>query len=239
MNKLSVDFHTHILPHVDDGSASVSNTVKMLEMEYSMGIKTVVATPHFYADADTPDEFLFRRQAALEEIRSNIIDTSGLPKIILGAEVLYFDGIENWDILDKLAIEGTKYILIEMPGAPFSKRSLETLAKFKETTGYTPIIAHLDRYISLFKTFNLPQLLSEMDVLVQLNASSFLKFPNSVFALKLLKTGKIHLLGSDCHNLTSRLPNIDEAQRVITEKLGKQYINRLIEFENLILGSQV
>lgn len=237
MNKLSVDFHTHILPSVDDGSNSVAKTVKMLELQRDMGIKTVVATPHFYADADTPDDFFARRQAAYQDIKANIRETDGLPKIILGAEVLYFDGIENWDILDKLAIEGTKYILIEMQEAPFSKRCLETLAKFKEITGYTPIIAHLDRYISLFKTFRLPKTLSEMDVFVQLNASSLLKFPDSLLAINLLKTDKIHLLGSDCHNLVSRAPNLDMAQRVIEEKLGKQYINRLIKIENLILGN--
>ncbi len=236
MNKLSVDFHTHILPCVDDGSPSLSATVKMLEKQRDMGIKTVIATPHFYADADTPEEFFLRRQEAFEDVKANISDADGLPNIILGAEVLYFDGIENWDILDKLAIEGTKYILIEMQGAPFCKRSLETLAKFKEATGYIPIIAHLDRYISLFKTFNLPKILSEMDVLVQMNASAFLKFPDSAMALKLLKKGKIHLLGSDCHNLTSRLPNLDKAQEVIAEKLGKQSIERLIKFESLILG---
>ncbi len=237
MNRLSVDFHTHILPCVDDGSSSLSQTVDMLRAEFQMGIETIVATPHFYADIDTPENFLQRRQRAFENINEAISNTDELPRIILGAEVLYFDGIENWDILPSLAIEGTRYILIEMPSAPFSKKSLDTLSVFKEKTGYTPIIAHLDRYITLFRTFNLPEILSQMDVLVQVNASCFLKFPDSVLAIKLLKNNKIHLLGSDCHNLTTRQPNLDKAQKVIIQKAGEQTLNRLVEFQNLVLGN--
>ena len=236
MNKLSVDFHTHILPCVDDGSSSLSQTVEMLKTEYQMGIKTVVATPHFYADVDTPESFLLRRKIAFENINENINNTEGCPEIILGAEVLYFDGIENWDILPSLAIEGTRYILIEMPYVPFSAKSIKALSSFKDKTGYTPIIAHLDRYITAFRTFDLPEILSKMDVLVQMNASFFLKFPNSFRAIKLLKNNKVHLLGSDCHNITTRVPNLDKAQEVIVKKAGEQTLNRLIEFQNLVLG---
>ncbi len=236
MNRLSVDFHTHILPNIDDGSSSLTQTLEMLKTQYQMGIKTVVATPHFYPNADRPEDFLLRRQEAFENVRAAIDGSAEkLPEIILGAEVLYFDGIENWDILDSLAIEGTRYILIEMPVAPFSKRSIETLANFKEKTGYTPIIAHLDRYLTAFRTFKLPEILSEMDVLVQMNASYLLKFPN-FRAIKLLKNNMVHLLGSDCHNLTTRVPNLDRAQQVIIEKAGGQTLNRLVEFQNLVLG---
>lgn len=236
MSRLSVDFHTHILPAVDDGSASVSESIKMLKAERRMGIKTVVATPHFYADLDSAELFLSKRTAALEALKGAIACTPEMPKIVTGAEVLYFDGIEKWEILPELVIEGTKYILIEMPCTPFPRRSVETLANFKRKTGFMPIIAHLDRYISAFKTYKLPEVLSELDVLVQMNASFLLKFPNSVHGIKLLKSGKIHLLGSDCHNTTSRPPNLDKAERVILDKAGRQTINRLIELEHQIFG---
>ena len=236
MSKLSVDFHTHILHNVDDGSSSLSESVKMLKAEQKMGVKTVVATPHFYADLDSADEFLHKRAKAVEELNRVTADMPELPRIVQGAEVLYFEGMDKWDILPELTISGTKYIIIEMPCTPFPRKSVETLANFKKKTGFTPIIAHLDRYITAFRTYKLPEVLSELDVLVQMNASFFLKFPNAVQAIKLLKKGSIHLLGSDCHNNVSRPPNLDKAESVILEKAGRQYINRLIEFENLILG---
>lgn len=238
MKKLKVDFHTHILPGIDDGSLSVEETIKMLRMQKDNGIEIVVATPHFYADSDTDITFLRRRDEALKIVNELIEKVDGLPKIIPGAEVLYFDGIENWDILPKLSIKGTNYILIEMPTAPFSKRSIEALSLFREKTGLTPIIAHIDRYISAFKTYSLPDILSQMDVLVQMNADFFLRFPNSLQALKLLKAEKIHLLGSDCHNTMERKPNLSSAQKVIFDKIGCSAINRLIKFENLVIGKQ-
>lgn len=44
-----IDFHTHILPGIDDGSRSVEMTMQMLNAETEQGVTGIVATPHFYA----------------------------------------------------------------------------------------------------------------------------------------------------------------------------------------------
>ena len=207
----------------------------MLKAEYEMGIKTVILTPHFYPDVDNFEDFFNERDRAVLQLKE-AAKGENIPDILVGAEVYYFGGIENWDILPKLAIEGTKFILIEMPHTHFSERHLKSLSEFKEKTGFTPIVAHLDRYISFFNTHNLPDRLAEMDLLVQVNASYLLSFPNKFQALKLLRENKIHLLGSDCHNLTSRKPNLNLAYQVIEQKLGEGTLSRLSEYENLVLG---
>ena len=56
-----IDFHSHILPGIDDGSASVEQSIAMLRMEAEQGIDHVVATPHFYPQYDTPEHFLRKR----------------------------------------------------------------------------------------------------------------------------------------------------------------------------------
>ena len=237
MKTLTVDFHSHILPNIDDGSKSVEESVKMLQLEAQNGIKTVIATPHFYGDIDTDIDFINRRNDAANILKKGIPNGLNLPNIILGAEVLYFDGIENWEAIPNLAIEGTNYILIELPMTPLSNRTLNILASFKENTGYTPIIAHLDRYISAFRTYNLPKTLSEIDVLVQINADFFLKFPNSVRALNLIKKGYVQLLGSDCHNCDFRPPNIKKAINIIENKLGSAVVEDLVNFQNLVINN--
>ena len=63
MNKI-IDFHSHILPGIDDGSESVEQSIAMLRMEAEQGITHVVATPHFYPRHDTPQRFLQRRKDA-------------------------------------------------------------------------------------------------------------------------------------------------------------------------------
>ncbi len=236
MNSLSVDFHTHILPNIDDGSSSVSESIEMLRAEYKMGIKTVFATPHFYADLDRPERFLEKRQIAFERLMEATQGVEDIPEIILGAEVYYFDGIKDWDILPKLTLGNSNYILIELNRSSISHSTIEALSEFKSATGLTPIIAHIDRYISAFKTNGLPEAFSDMDVLVQMNTSFLLSFPESMRAIKLLKAEQVHLLGTDCHNLTSRYPNMDKAQEVIVKKTGKQIISRLADFENQFLA---
>ena len=63
------DFHTHVLPGMDDGSASLSESIAMLREAFQQGITHVVATPHFYPQKDSPEEFLRRRQVAEDRLR--------------------------------------------------------------------------------------------------------------------------------------------------------------------------
>ena len=59
-----VDFHSHVLPGIDDGSRSVEESLVMLKRMQDQGIAAVVATPHFYASHHFPEEFLERRERA-------------------------------------------------------------------------------------------------------------------------------------------------------------------------------
>ena len=68
------DFHSHILPGMDDGSRNVEESVKILKMMAEQGIERVAATPHFYASqsGESPDEFLIRRNTAEQILRERI-----------------------------------------------------------------------------------------------------------------------------------------------------------------------
>ena len=93
MMKACADFHSHILPCVDDGSHSVEESLQMLRMEAEQGVTHVVLTPHFYAKHDSPERFLQRRAAAWETLQAAMAGEEGLPQITLCAEVYYFPGI--------------------------------------------------------------------------------------------------------------------------------------------------
>ena len=83
-----IDFHTHVLPGIDDGSDSTSETIRMLEEEKAQGIDLVCATPHFYAHRRSVDKFIARRNASFAHIKEKAADRlAGLPEIRLGAEV--------------------------------------------------------------------------------------------------------------------------------------------------------
>lgn len=63
-----VDFHTHVLPGIDDGRQSESQSYRMLKMEKNNGVAIVVAMPHFYPDGPTPTESIKTRTEAYEKL---------------------------------------------------------------------------------------------------------------------------------------------------------------------------
>ena len=64
-----IDWHSHILPAMDDGSKDVAESISMLGMQTSQGVGTVIATPHFYANDETVAAFLKRRAEASEALK--------------------------------------------------------------------------------------------------------------------------------------------------------------------------
>lgn len=101
--------------------------------------------------------------------------------------------------------------------------------------GITPVIAHIDRYIAPFRTYQIPERLAQMPVIVQANASFFLENRTRRMALKMLRRDHIQLLGSDCHNLDSRPPKLGPALRLIEECLGKQVLERIQAYQEDVL----
>lgn len=215
-----IDFHSHILPGIDDGSSSVEESIEMLKLSAQQGITHMVATPHFYAHNDTPDRFLRRRREAELKLREAMEGIEGLPEISVGAEVRYFRGISQSDAIFRLTIEEKSCILIEMPEVLWADYMYQELEDIWNKRKLIPIVAHLDRYISPLKTHGIPERLLELPVMVQANASFFLKSSTARLACRLLRQEKIQLLGSDCHNLDTRRPNLGPAVRTIEKRLG-------------------
>ena len=231
-----VDFHSHILPCVDDGSKSLEQSLAMLAEEKAQGVTCVVATPHFYPQHDQIDAFLARRAKAWEVLKAGLEKDPGLPQVRLGAEVHYFRGISNCDRLHHLAVDGGNYVLIEMPHTVWTEEMYRELERIYIRWDLQPIIAHVDRYLGRFRTYGIPQRLAQLPVLVQANAEFFLEKATAGMALRMLKAEQIQLLGSDCHNLSSRKPNLGDAVEQIRRKLGDGIPKEMNALANEILG---
>lgn len=230
-----IDFHSHILPGIDDGSASVEESLAMLREMAAQGIQHVMATPHFYARHDSPEEFLARRAEAEDLLREKMAGISGLPEIGMGAEVYFYPGISDSEILPRLTMADTRYILIEMPHASWSESMYRELEGIYRKQELIPVVAHVDRYISPFRTHGIPERLEALPVLVQANASFFNDRMTRGLAMKLLKAEQIHVLGSDAHNMDSRSPRLGEAVERIQKKLGQKVLEKIHFFQNVIL----
>ncbi len=228
-----IDWHSHILPRMDDGSRSVAESIAMLEAEASQGVGTVVATPHFYADDESVESFLERRRISLEALKAETPD--GLPKVILGAEVRYYPGISRLEGLKSLRIEGTKLLLLEMPMATWTESVVRELVELSAKSSFRIVLAHVERYMSL-QNKGVWDRIIENGILMQSNAGFFTAFGTKRRALSLLKRGTVRFVGSDCHNMTGRPPLIGKAFDVISKKLGNEFLSQITEYGYSKLG---
>ena len=207
-----VDFHTHILPGMDDGSADPAESAAMLAEEARQGVDLVVLTPHFYATENSPRQFLARRSAAYQRLMQVV--RPEFPQLRLGAEVQYFEGMSRAESLDGLTVEGTPLLLLEMPFSRWPSRTVSEVLELNDRQGVQVVLAHVERYLPMqyeeaWRTF------AENGVLMQASASAFRSWGKRRKIRSMMRDGMIQFFGSDCHNMDDRPPNLNAAYRYV------------------------
>lgn len=221
------DWHSHVLPAIDDGAKDVQESLKMLGMLSEQGVDTVCATPHFYANSTSVERFLANRERAAASLKEHLPD--GSPEILLGAEVKYYPGIGRMERLDALCLEGSRLLLLEMPFGKWTEYTLRELSELSSRTDVRIMLAHIDRYLKL-QSGDVWRRVYESGILMQVNASFITGFFTKRQAMSMLCERAIHFIGSDCHNTTTRAPNIGVAYSVIEKKLGTECLDDLEDF---------
>ncbi len=224
-----IDFHSHILPGIDDGSKTLDQTLTMLKIMRSHGVLTVAATPHFYANEQSVDEFIEKRNKAYTLVEQNAPD--GIPRILLGAEVLFYNGISRLKGIEKLTLQGSRFLLLEMPFRRWTDYEINEIYDISNRAGIVVVLAHIERYLKYQKPAVLQALINS-GVLIQCNASFFTAGITSFKAFKMLKNNQIHFIGSDCHNLTTRPPDMNAALGAIAKKLGDGFLKDFVYYGN-------
>lgn len=217
-----IDFHSHVLPELDDGAKCTEEAVLLLLSQKEQGIHTVIATPH-YTGRTSVEEFLCRRKRSLVRLLNKLPESA--PRIIPAAEVGLFYGLSGIDDLFSLCIDGTHVMLIEMPFFYWDEWVYEEISKLIER-GVQPVLAHLDRYMHMR---NEVKKLLLMDVSVQINAEAFCKFKKRFAARKILSFEKKVVLGSDCHDAAYRPCRFREACEVIQKKWGENTLEVILK----------
>jgi protein-tyrosine phosphatase len=224
---MMIDFHTHILPDIDDGSSSVEESIEMIRSEVNQGVDTIFLTPHFSALTQYPEQFLARRSHAMETLNAALSKESSIPNFVLGAEIMYSRGMSKWDELPQLALGDTGYILIEMQGTKWSESVFNELVSIYSERKLIPVVAHIERCFRPFHIRELLARLEKMPVLLQMNGSYITDRHTRKHALNLLKHRKVHLLGSDCHSSTWRKPAMDQVNDILMNSLDDSTLQYL------------
>lgn len=231
--KTVTDWHTHILPGLDDGSRDPEESIGMLRSIAAQGVSAVVLTPHFYPQNETPARFLERRKGAgarLEGAIASLPDHgAGLPRRILGAEVYYFDELWRMDpaALSALCIGDTGILMVEMPSDSWGHRVFDCLEKLIYQQNVRPMIAHIDR---CYKAVQDPEALDALigqGLLIQMNAGALSGLMSRRNAYQWIRAGRIHRIGSDCHNMKDRKPELSGAMAWTRKHLDEAVVEEL------------
>jgi len=220
-----IDFHTHILPEMDDGSTSVEMSLQMIQTLHRQDVFCIVATPHFYPLRDNPKRFLAKRKARMDLLKSTY--QQEIPLLLSGAEVQYFEGITTMGDLPQMRIENSSALMIEMPMCRWSERMIRDIEELNSRHEYQVILTHAERYL-MFGNLSSIREFAGYGIKIQISADSFSGVFKSRKALKMLDEGLVHILGSDCHNMTSRPPSLSNAYEFIEEKRGKGAVQKIM-----------
>lgn len=230
-----IDWHSHILPGVDDGSRDINESIALLKMETEQGVDTVIATPHFFANDEFADDFRARRQKSYEDLMSAL--PTDAPEILLGAEVRYYPGIGKFADLKKLCIGESRLLLLEMPMEKWTDYTVREISDIANSRRVKLILAHIERYLPM-QSGDAWNKLYEAGIMMQVNASYFSGFVSKRKALKSLLDGGIHFIGSDCHNVKYRPPKLGEAYETIRHKFGDEFVNQMNEYGKALLTTK-
>ncbi|MCC8097193.1 MAG: capsular polysaccharide biosynthesis protein [Eubacterium sp.] len=214
------DYHSHILPMMDDGAKNIETSVEMIKMLKDQGVDTIVSTSHFYSHREKTEVFLDRRKKRFEQLMEA---EPAVKNIILGAEVAIEMGICEKKGLENLQIGDSGYILLELPYAPYNSWMAEEITNIQLGFGLTPIIAHINRYTETYSQSQMNEILGLSGVIFQINNEVFSSWGGTRYVMNLIKQGYPLVFGSDTHNTDSRRPNFDIFEKAMKKKLKKDF----------------
>ncbi len=199
-----VDFHSHLIPGVDDGSRSVEQSLESLALMMTQGIGTVVTTPHFDASLTRDASALAARLGEYDRgwalLTEAIARTPGLPVLKRGTEVMLDE--PDVDLSDpRIRLDGGRFILCEFPSLRLPPNAEWAISNLKGR-GWQPIVAHPERYRNLDDRFASLENLRTAGAFFQVNAGSLLGQHGEIAqraARRLLRQGWVEYLSSDYH----------------------------------------
>lgn len=224
-----VDVHCHIIPHVDDGARSSGQALRMINIAYDNGIRAMIATPHYEVG---------KYDSNKEEIEKNFLKLKKLAaqrypdfNIFLGNEIFFSYGVvESLNDGTIYTMAGSNYVLVEFSPndrLDYIEKSLYEIVN----AGYTPILAHVERYESVMKSYHNVERLVDEGVYIQTNASTVAGRGGRGMRrkiLKLIKRDLIHFIGTDAHSDRRRSPVLEDCIAYLLKKTDEDTVELLL-----------
>ena len=225
-----IDIHNHIIPNLDDGAKNLSESLEMARIAVADGIDTIVGTPH---NRDVRDRHSLTIALERKKSLDDCIIGESLPlKIVFGMENhLESDLVEQLEKGHVLPIEGTRYILLELPFDFYPYYTIEVIDRIL-SLNFIPIIAHPERNSNIQNDIRLFENLYKAGALIQISTESLEGyFGNKSYnsAKLFLINGFVHFLGSDGHSSSgNRLPRLSKSLLHVEKLIGPDKARKLV-----------
>ena len=224
-----VDIHSHVLPGVDDGAATLEESVAMLNMAADAGTTDIVATSHSNTEFAWKPDII---ESRLADVRAAVGDRI---RVHPGCELhLTFDNVS--DAIrnpTRYTINHKQWLLVEFSDLIIFQNSSQILSNLR-AAGMRPIIAHPERNQILTQRWGLLDQWIQEGALFQITAQSILGTFGSgprKFAERFIEKGWGHFVATDAHDTSYRVPRLDSVYKSLSEHYGEEYA-RLATVDN-------
>ena len=190
MNLPKIDYHSHILPGIDDGAENVEKSILLIKQAKKYGVEEIYATPHCYLHKTNVERFCAKRQQALESIEKIGLEVP----VKLGAEILLIPGLQNLSGIDKLCMPDGNNILLELPlnESLITEHYFIAAEQLKKRFGI--VMAHPNRY----SDFIVGQML-EIGAVLQINSDDVCIRKERKRIIRWIDQDCVYAIGSDVH----------------------------------------
>ncbi|GAA0319344.1 tyrosine protein phosphatase [Bacillus carboniphilus] len=232
-----IDIHCHILPNVDDGPTSMTESIEMAKKAVAEGIQTIIATPHHKNGS-----YENSKQTILQNVQAlnDVLVQENIPLQILSGQEVRING----DILTDLKaeeiltmVDGGKYLFVELPSGTVP-RFTEKMLYDIQMEGLTPVIVHPERNQAIAEHPELLYQFVKKGALTQVTAASVTgHFGKKIkkFSLDCIDANLTHFIASDAHNTHNRTFLMEEAYDVIRQEFGREMVYLFRENAELLV----
>jgi tyrosine-protein phosphatase YwqE len=218
---ITTDIHSHILPGIDDGSPDLDTSIMLIEGLMKLGVKRSVATPHIISDMYRNDAVTI--QAALTKLKNELSKRKIKFEVSAAAEYMmdayFFELLQHktklLTIHDNIVL--TEFSYASMPHSP------EQMSFAIITEGYSPILAHPERYPYYYNDYKMYHHLKDLGFLLQVNLLSLTGYygKEAVKAASyMLKNDLVSYVGTDMHHER----HLEGLQRAVDKDIFRKFL---------------
>jgi len=228
-----IDIHSHLLPGIDDGAATIEQSLQLARHAVADGITHMVITPHI--QPGVYDNDIASITTAFERFRAMLLKHSIALHVAMAAEVRICP--EIFTMLDMgavpllVAADGERTMLLELPHShvpPGTEKMLQWLID----QGIRVLIAHPERNKGILKDYSRAGRLVDLGCMLQLTSGSLsgrFGMPPQQAARYMLEQGWVSVLATDAHNMRSRPPELSDGLAAARALAGEVVAKKLVE----------